>query len=594
MKKFFVAVLVLAAVVVGGAGIFIATFDVNHYKPQMTQALEKTLGSPVRIGALKLGWSDGIAFQVNQLAIYSDRQSMQKAAATLDQASLRVRLAPLLRKKLDVISVVLVRPKLNIIKETDGSIHVYGLNPPAAGQRPAAAVAPENAASSFLQSFSIGLIRLEGAEVGFVDRSPQSVLKKITLKDVNVRIKNLSFTSPVDFEAKFSLFSGSQNLSLKGRLLVPSPQGPYTLQGFRLSSDLGAIRLSELSEAVPSLKNSGLVEPLQGSLNGEVDRLVVGPKGLGDLKAAVTLKNGRFQTQSLKSVFDDVAVEAGLTQSDLNLEKFSANFAKGTLTAQAVSRNYLSVAPRTHVVLTADQLRLEEVMPAPKPGRPQLQGKLSMNFNGDAEGLSWSSISGTLNGSGRVVLTDGVVVNLNLLKTIFDKLSKVPGVSDALNKYLSPAYREKLSVPYTVIGPFDFNVNVSNGRLVFPELRIISTGFQIVGAGSAGLNGSVDFQATLFLDPELSNLLLSTVPQMQYVANSQGLIAVPVKLKGTVQNLSVEPDMDFIFQKVLLEKGQKLVGDVLQKALTKTQDAAQTTGEQGGTTYKNILSKLLQ
>ena len=582
MKKFFLVLLVSVALTAAGIGVFIVTFDLNRFKPQITLAVEKAIGSPVKIESLKLGWSGGVVFGLNKLAVYAGRQPMDKSIATLDRANVHLKLGPLLRKKLEVVSVTLVRPRLNIVKDENGLVRVNGIHPP-----PGAAQAPKAGPpgrASLVQSFSVGALRIENGEIGYLDRTGQGALKRIAVKDLDVTVKNLSFINPVDFEAKFSLLSSSQNMSLKGRLLVPSPQGPYTLQDFELKNDLSSIRISELSDAVPSMKNSGLVEPIRGVLEVSIGRLAVSSGGLGDLNAALALKGGHFQVRSLRSAFEGVTLQADIHKNYLNLRKFSAGFAKGTLEAQALSRNYASAASQTRVGIKADRWELEAILPTPKPGRPQLHGNLSMVFNGDAQGLSWSSISNTLNGRGRVILTNGLVVNLNLLKTVFDRLSKVPGVSDALNNDLPPGYRERLSKSYTVLEPLDFNVDIVNGEFLFPELRISSMGFQMAGTGRASLAGAVDFQAALFLDPELSRILLSSVPNMQYVANSQGLVAIPVRVTGTVQNLSVEPDMDFILQKVLFEKGQELVGKVLEKALNKT----------GETTHKNILGKLLQ
>ncbi len=593
MKKFFIVVFLLAVLVVTGIGIFIATFDANHYKFQIIQAIEKALGNRVRIGSLRLGWSNGLAFQVDQLAIYPAPGSADpRPIATLERANVRLKLGPLLRKKLEVVSISLVRPLFNLIKEENGSIRINGVNPPAKTQESPST--PSRTQGPFLEAFSIGTVRVENGEVGFVDRSSRSALNRIAVKKIDVLIKNLSFAHPVDFEAKFSMFSDSQNMSLKGRLLVASPQGPTTVQSFKLVNDLSRIKLSDISDAIPSVKSTNFVEPLRGNVAVELKRFVVAPEGLGDLEAHGVLKQGRVQVRSLQSAFDNVTLEADVRKNELEIKKFSSAFAQGALEATALSKNYLSEVSQTRVGFKADQLNLEVLLPAPKPGRPQLHGNLSMVFDGDAQGLSWSSISTTLNGSGRVILTDGLVVNLNLLRKIFDKLSKVPGVAEALNNYLSPAYRQKLAAPTTVLEPLDFNVNVVNGQLIFQELRLSSTGFQIVGAGQAGLDGNVDFHATLFLDPELSGILLSSVPNMRYVANSQGLVAVPVRLVGTVQNLSVEPDMDFILQRVLFEKGQEIVGKALEKALGKTTETAQSAAGEGGSAYDSILGKLLR
>ena len=71
-----------------------------------------------------------------------------------------------------------------------------------------------------------------------------------------------------------------------------------------------------------------------------------------------------------------------------------------------------------------------------------------------------------------------------------------------------------------------------------------------------------------------------------------------MRISGTTQNLIVEPDMDYVFSRVMATKGQELITNALQKALNKNQPSqavADSSGTAaGGTSYEQILGKLLQ
>lgn len=224
-------------------------------------------------------------------------------------------------------------------------------------------------------------------------------------------------------------------------------------------------------------------------------------------------------------------------------------------------------------MLEIDRIYLEDLLPSSRPSQPELHGNFSASFNGNAKGMSWAAISRTLNGSGMVALANGVVVNGNILRKVFENLSKIPGVTDAINTRLPEKYRRNLAQADTAIPSIEFPVTIADGIVMIPNLRIFFEGFTMYGAGQVSLSGAINCQVTLVLDAELSQVLIQSVPTMQYIADQQGNLAFPVRISGTTQNLLVLPDTDYIFSRVLATKGQELITNVLQKALNKGQDA---------------------
>ncbi len=488
------------------------TFNADRYRPQAVKQLEAALGSPVRIGHLALGWKNGIVLEVKEAAIYRDKQSLDKPAVYLESASAKVRLAPLLQKKLEVTSITLVRPRFNVIKEADGAIRVNGINtPPSSGQIPAS----PKTAPVVLSDFAISTIRIEDAGVGFVDNSSAPPMR-LAIRHLDILIKNLSLK-------------------------------------------IDSSRITELD-------------------------------------ADFDLKVGKIAVESLRSALDHADLSAHFAENQMQLKNFTANFARGKISGSGSSKDYLSASSQSAVALEIDRIYLEDLLPSSRPSRPELHGIFSASFNGNARGISWPAISRTLNGSGKVALASGVIVNGNILRKVFENLSRIPGVTDAINTRLPENYHRNLAQRDTAIPSIEFPVTIADGIVTIPNLRIFFEGFTMYGAGQIGLSGAINCQVTLVLDAELSQVLIQSVPTMQYIADPQGNLAFPVKISGTTQNLLVLPDTDYIFSRVMATKGQELITNVLQKALSKGQEAGQSGTAAGGgdASYQQILGSLLQ
>lgn len=587
---FAAAVLILAA----GLGFFLATFDANRYKNQVAKGLANVLGSPVRIGGLSLGWREGTALEIKGLAIYLDSQTLDKPAATLERASVKVHLLPLLGKRIEVVSVLLDQPKFNVIREVDGSIRVHGFNPPSPAQGKGAASSSTSAQKA--APFFIGSVKIQGGEIGFVDRSSAMPLH-LAIHRLELSVKNFSFSSPVDFKASMGIFNAAQNFHLEGRVRISGMTGPYVLENFKASTDLGTMKLQDLLDSVPALKNAGFRDAPLGRLSGTIDRLKVEGKGLSDLNSTLSLSGGKFSVESLRSPLQNVALDASATENNFQLKNLKASFARGNVTASGVSKNYFTASPQSTVDLRVEKIALQDVLPPAQSHQPQLHGNFSAAFKGDALGMSWRAVSKTLTGNGEVSLTEGVVSNLNVLRFVFDKLSQIPGVAEALNQRLPPQYHRALNQRDTVLPPLKFPVTVVNGVLTIPNLRIILDGFELLTTGQISLEGAVHCQATLVLDPELTAILAQNAPQIRYVVDANGRLTIPVKISGEVRHLKIEPDMDYVFSRVLETKGKELITNVLQKALKKKDGTEAVAAGDAATqepSYQNILGQLLQ
>ena len=69
MKKILLIAAALLVLLLAGAGVFVATFDADRYRPRVQKEIENVLGQPVEIEKISLGWRSGPSLEVKGLNI---------------------------------------------------------------------------------------------------------------------------------------------------------------------------------------------------------------------------------------------------------------------------------------------------------------------------------------------------------------------------------------------------------------------------------------------------------------------------------------------------------------------------------------------
>ena len=218
--------------------------------------------------------------------------------------------------------------------------------------------------------------------------------------------------------------------------------------------------------------------------------------------------------------------------------------------------------------LSLEGVPLDQLLPS-NPQEPHLRGKLSATLQGHVATLDPAQLTQTLSGSGQFKVADPVLVNLNLLRTVFARISVIPGLVEKLEARLPSEYQTKFSAADTVLSPIDVAVRVESGALRFDDLNLRTETFRLTGSGWVGLGGAVPIRSILRIDPTLSEVLISSVKELQYLTTTNGEIEMPLVIQGQAPQLAVLPDLNYLTSKLFATKVQDLLNNFLQKAFEK-------------------------
>ena len=110
--KVFAGIVVLLVIAVAG---FAYTFDANNYKEEIAELIESVTDRPINIaGDMDISLYPWIGIKINDVTIGNAAGFSNKTFATIGQFDVRIKVLPLLQKRLDVDKLVLHRLALEL------------------------------------------------------------------------------------------------------------------------------------------------------------------------------------------------------------------------------------------------------------------------------------------------------------------------------------------------------------------------------------------------------------------------------------------------------------------------------------------------
>jgi hypothetical protein len=221
----------------------------------------------------------------------------------------------------------------------------------------------------------------------------------------------------------------------------------------------------------------------------------------------------------------------------------------------------IDTTPQFQGTLEVLDLEIEPLIPATYKEGDYLTGRLSAKAQLAFDGANPDRIQRSLAGQGTIEVRDGALKNRNLIKEVFDRLSPVLALTNALGGELPPEVSDMLKGRDTPFESLQVVYGVQAGIVKINEFRLMHPNYQLSGQGTYGLlNKRVDGFLQLFLSKSISAYLMKKIREMEMIADSNGQIVIPFRYSGIFPNASVQPDLNSIGSKLLQAGTEQLLG----------------------------------
>ena len=257
MRKIAIVIGIVVVVIVVAVGILVATFNPNDYRGTVQTKLEQQLDRKVTLGNMDLGLIP-LRFRVYNLSVADDPKFSDRAFVQTQELSVSVKLLPLLSKSVQIDSLSLDRPRVELIKNAQGVWNFATMGQKAPGTAPAAAPASS-------QPFSLGELSINDGQVAITDL--QNSKPRTVYDHINVKLTDFAPDSPFNLDASVQLpGSGNQEVSLQGKGGPLSHANPASTP-FKGTFELKGVQIAGLQKFLqtPALVNT------DGVLSGHTD-----------------------------------------------------------------------------------------------------------------------------------------------------------------------------------------------------------------------------------------------------------------------------------------------------------------------------------
>ena len=569
--------LFLGLMVVSTAGlyIFLRTFDVNKFLPQISQQATRAIGRDLHIGRAQLGFSllNGIGLQINDVVLADDPKFADKPFLSVDRIDVGLNIGALiLERKIQLGQLVIVSPKVVIIRSKEGLVNAatIGAQPAAAVDAPVAASSAQGVSASGLPAFLVNDIRILGAKITYMDETFTPHLA-IQVDRMDINIHDFSLSGPFHVVIKAALFSAEQDVTADVRVALDLVKQSAHLTQMNVEADLAKVDAARLENELSMLKSLSL-KKLDGVFKFTASDVEAGVQGLVRLKGQAFMDKGFILSALIPVPVENIELRADVDEKKIDVKTLSRTVAEGTVNGTALVSNYLT-RPSVVVTFEAQGINAKKLVEGYKTP-VSMSGVISAAGDMTFSGKSPEEIMASLNGKVKAELKDGILENMNLLAAGLGNIPMLPGLLESVSADLPPETQDEIKKGITRFETCKAEAHIVNGLMQVDMADMTTRDLSVHATGTVKLVQDVSIKADIHLAPSLSERLAERVKELSYLKDEDGRIYLPMTLTGPVMKPVFMPELKYLTNKLVVAVG----GDQLQKALGGSPAAAEAVG----------------
>ncbi len=384
-----IAFIVIVAVAAAIALPFI--IDPNDYKQQISDQVEKTTGRQLTLeGDIGLSVFPWLALELGPLSLSNAKNFTADEFAKVSAAEIRVKLLPLLKKQLEMDTVILDGLELNLEKNKAGKTNWDDLaqgNSNKAEKK--AAPSAEKSKAPALAAISVAGVKLSNANIHWLDHSKD---QQINITNLNLDTDPLVPGEPTALNLAFDVSNNKPDvkahIELSSDVTVDLDHQRYTLSDltFQTNAEGDALPLAKVNVSLSGDIDADMMQQkidLSGMLLEMQDMAIRSNLQVTDVSSANPAITGNIDIApfNLRQLAKQLAVELPVMSDDSSLEfiqlssqiagssdRIAANdlvvkLDQSTLTGDVSVNNFAD--PAIKFALKLDEIDADRYLPPP-------------------------------------------------------------------------------------------------------------------------------------------------------------------------------------------------------------------------------------
>ena len=225
--------------------------------------------------------------------------------------------------------------------------------------------------------------------------------------------------------------------------------------------------------------------------------------------------------------------------------------------------------PQFQVTSQISDIELGEVFRAQMINALQyVRGKANFNLDLAGDGEDWEAIKPTLQGQGKFEVNQGALVDLNIADEVLSNITGIPGLTSIVSQKVRKKYPAIWGGTDTEFADLGSQLTFREGKILLDGVYLNAVDYATRGDGWLDYDQQIDFHGQIILAQNLSRDIQDNVKVAKYISNTQGRVAIPFTLSGTLPEAK-PPDIATLTRQVQRGAAQKGIEAVQKKVLDK-------------------------
>src|SRR5262249_40061890 len=148
-----------------------------------------------------------------------------------------------------------------------------------------------------------------------------------------------------------------------------------------------------------------------------------------------------------------------------------------------------------------------------------VRGALGGNVNFWAVAGPFDRMKPTMKGDGKLMLTNGKLVGINIGGETLKKVQNLPAIGDLVPAQVINRHPELFSNPDTDIQIASLTFLLQGPRITSHDIKAQTVDYTLLGDGWFDMDKNIDLAARILLSPQFSKELIEQKRNVEYVAN---------------------------------------------------------------------------
>lgn len=574
MKTLFITVGLIVVLLIVAVLLLPFLVDLNTYKNQYQPMIEEALNRKITLNDMRLTLIPRIGVRIAGFTVMDDPTFSHTPFASLDSLDIGVKFLPLLAGRVEVEEITLKEPVVSVIKNQHGVLNIstigrQGRPPSAEPRKEAPSTQPtEGGPLHALAMLAVDRVSLEHGRILYRDQSTPKP-GEYTIHDLNVLLQSVRLGDMPRLHVDAVVQPYNVPLTVEG---VAGPlMDALDLKTIDLAVAIGKTTATITGSAVAGHAKITVASPIINTTHLPVALPLGKPVEIRDLHIeaeadypakpntppleAATVKVLRFAvvlgnstinvngnvvdgearlmaTSTSVNTVDlpimlplrkpievkDLKLSAGMKGQHAQVDNLSLEVFGGQLLSQA-GLTLGSSTPLFDGKVNLQAVQLGPVLAA-------LMNTLTVSGTANAQmalqgrGFSKMELMSGLEGHGSFTVKDGTIEGVNLLQEAL-QLLKAAGITLDATKA-------------TLFSTIEGQLGIKQGTVTIERFLMDSHDFQATGAGTIGLDQTLNLRSKLSLSEALSKQVVTATPALR-MAMAGNRMTVPMLITGTAQ-----------------------------------------------------------